>query len=153
MELYLFGSDAPVAAGSLNFISPQADTLSQTVLAKAQFDNGTGLLQDNQRVDVRVILGERPGLLVPANAITRLGGQSFVYVAADAPPPEDGQPPIEGQVAQLRPITLGSMQGNEFQVLDGLSRGEEIVVTGILNLQDGAPIEPQEEAADASSAP
>ncbi|MEO0431546.1 MAG: efflux RND transporter periplasmic adaptor subunit [Cyanobacteria bacterium J06656_5] len=153
VELYLFGTDAPVAAGSLNFISPQADTLSQTVLAKAQFDNGTGILQDNQRVDVRVILGERPGLLVPANAITRLGGQSFVYVAADAPPPEDGQPPIEGQVAQLRPITLGSMQGNEFQVLDGLSRGEEIVVTGILNLQDGAPIEPQEEAADASSAP
>ncbi|MEL6130417.1 MAG: efflux RND transporter periplasmic adaptor subunit [Cyanobacteria bacterium J06627_3] len=153
VELYLFNTDAPVAEGSLSFISPQADTLSQTVLAKAQFDNGAGILQDNQRVDVRVILGERPGLLVPANAITRLGGQSFVYVAADAPPPEDGQPPIEGQVAQLRPITLGSMQGNEFQVLDGLSRGEEIVVTGILNLQDGAPIEPQEEAADASSSP
>ena len=66
---------------------------------------------------------------------------------------KQGQPPIEGQVAQLRPITLGAMQGNNFQVLDGLSRGEEIVITGLLNLQDGVPIDPQEETADASTSP
>ncbi|MBE9066523.1 efflux RND transporter periplasmic adaptor subunit [Leptolyngbya cf. ectocarpi LEGE 11479] len=150
VELFTFGSDTPVANGSLSFISPQTDASTQTVLAKARFTNATGVLQDNQRVDVRVILSERPGLLVPAMAITRLGGQSFVYVAADAPPPEEGEPPAEGQVAQLRPVTLGAMQGNDFQVLDGLSKGEEIVVTGLLNLQDGASITPQEEAASAS---
>ncbi|NEQ50355.1 MAG: efflux RND transporter periplasmic adaptor subunit [Leptolyngbya sp. SIO3F4] len=153
VELFTFGADSPVAAGSINFISPQTNTSTQTVLTKAQFANATGLLQDNQRVDVRVILEERPGLLVPANAITRLGGQSFVYVAVDAPPPEAGQPPIEGQIAQLRPVTLGAMQGNDFQVLDGLSRGEEIITTGLLNLQDGAPIAPQEEAVDVSASP
>lgn len=150
VELFTFGSETPVANGSLSFISPQTDASTQTVLAKAQFANATGVLQDNQRVDVRVILDERPGLLVPAMAITRLGGQSFVYVAADAPPPEEGEAPVEGQVAQLRPVTLGAMQGNDVQVLDGLSRGEEIVVTGLLNLQDGASITPQEEAASAS---
>ena len=150
VELFTFGSDTPVANGTLSFISPQTDASTQTILAKARFTNASGVLQDNQRVDVRVILDERSGLLVPAMAITRLGGQPFVYVAADAPPPAEGEPPIEGQVAQLRPVTLGAMQGNDFQVLDGLSRGEEVVVTGLLNLQDGAPITPQEEAADAS---
>ena len=90
MELLTFGADAPVAEGSLNFISPQTNASTQTVLAKAQFTNTGGVLQDNQRVDVRVILDERPGLLVPANAITRLGGQAFVYVAVDAPPAEAG---------------------------------------------------------------
>ena len=154
VELFPFGAaDTPIAEGSLNFISPQTDASTQTVLAKAQFDNAVGSLQDNQRVDVRVIIDERSGLLVPATAITRLGGQSFVYVAADAPPPEEGQPPIEGQIAQLRPITLGSMQGNNFQVLDGLESGEQIVITGLLNLQDGTPIAPQAEAADGDSSP
>lgn len=153
VELFTFSSDDPVATGSLSFISPQTDAATQTVLAKARFSNLASNLQDNQRVDVSIVLDERPGLLVPATAITRLGGQSFVYVAADAPPPEEGQPPIEGQVAQLRPVTLGAMQGNNFQVLDGLSAGEEIVTTGLLNLQDGSPIAPQEEAADADASP
>jgi RND family efflux transporter MFP subunit len=153
VELLTFGSDTPVATGSLSFISPQTDAATQTVLAKARFSNLAGSLQDNQRVDVRIILEERPGLLVPATAITRLGGQSFVYVAVDATSPEAEQPPMEGQVAQLRPVTLGAMQGNNFQVLDGLSAGEEIITTGLLNLQDGVPIEPQEEAAEAAVSP
>lgn len=151
VELFMFGADTPVATGALSFISPQTDASTQTVLAKAQFENLTGRLQDNQRVDVRVILDERPGLLVPATAITRLGGQSFVYVAVDVPSPEEGQPAVEGQVAQLRPVTLGAMQGNNFQVIDGLSRGDQIVTTGLLNLQDGVPITSQEESAAAGA--
>ena len=153
VELLRFGSSDPIAAGSLSFISPQTDASTQTILAKARFDNLAGRLQDNQRVDVRIILDERPGLLVPATAITRLGGQSFVYVAVDAPPPEEGQPPIEGQVAKLQPVTLGSMQGNDFQVLDGLSAGDDVVTSGLLNLQDGTPISRQEEAAEADASP
>lgn len=157
VELFTFGGDAPAATGSISFLSPQTDAATQTVLAKARFSNLGGRLQDNQRVDVRIVLDERPGLLVPAMAITRLGGQSFVYVAVDAPPPEAQQPtaeaPEEGQVAELRPVTLGAMQGNSFQVLDGLSPGEEIVTTGLLNLQDGAPIAPQEENAEVGTSP
>ncbi|MEM6255379.1 MAG: efflux RND transporter periplasmic adaptor subunit [Cyanobacteria bacterium P01_D01_bin.156] len=150
VQISTFGADIPEATGSISFISPQTDAATQTVLAKARFDNFGGRLQDNQRVDVSIVLDERPGLLVPAMAITRLGGQSFVYVAADAPPPQDGQPAMEGPVAELRPVTLGGMQGNSFQVLDGLSPGEEIVTTGLLNLQDGVPIAPQEETAEAA---
>ncbi|MEL6136459.1 MAG: efflux RND transporter periplasmic adaptor subunit [Cyanobacteria bacterium J06628_6] len=161
VELSTFGSDTPAATGSISFISPQTDSSTQTVLAKAEFVDAAERLQDNQRVNARVILDERTGLLVPATAITRLGGQPFVYVAVDAPPPEEGaegRRPEGGaapgapadapsQVAQLRPVTLGDMQGNDFQVLDGLSQGETIVTSGLLNLQDGMPIIPQEEGA------
>ena len=153
VELLTFGGDEPVATGSISFISPQTDAATQTVLVKARFENLSGRLQDNQRVDVRIVLDERPGLLVPAMAITRLGGQSFVYVAVNAPPSEEGQPAVEGQVAELRPVTLGAMQGNSFQVLDGLSPGEEIVTTGLLNLQDGVPIAPQEETTEVGASP
>jgi multidrug efflux pump subunit AcrA (membrane-fusion protein) len=39
---------------------------------------------------------------------------------------------------------LGDIQGNNYAVLDGLQAGETIVVSGILNLQDGTPIIPQD---------
>ncbi|NEP17462.1 MAG: efflux RND transporter periplasmic adaptor subunit [Leptolyngbya sp. SIO4C1] len=165
VELLTFGSDTPITTGAISFISPQTDPDTQTVLAKARFSGGAGRLQDNQRIDVRVILEEGPGLLVPATAVTRLGGQTFVYVTAEPEPSEgeagaaqgqsqsqpQGQDQAPQQVAKLRPVTLGDMQGNSYQVLDGLSPGETIVTSGLLNLQDGTPIAPQSESESAAS--
>ncbi len=156
VELTPFGSETPTISGSISFISPQTDPTTQTIQAKAEFVNSASRLQDNQRVNVAVILDQRSGLLVPATAVTRLGGQPFVYVAVDLPPAEEGSAPppagppgapampVPTQMAQLRPVTLGDMQGNNFQVLDGLSQGETIITSGLLNLQDGMPIIPQE---------
>ena len=149
VELIAPGSDTALASGSITFISPQANAASQTVLVKAQFNNPAGQLQDAQRVEARIIWSEQTGVLVPTSAITRLGGQTFVYVAEagspeELPPPEAIPPGTSApdQVARLRPIELGNIQGNSYQVLSGLEPGEIIVVSGILNLQDGMPILP-----------
>ena len=55
------------------------------------------------------------------------------------------------QVARLRPVQLGQIQGNQYPVLEGLSTGETIVVSGILNLQDGTPVIPQSDDAGAAA--
>ena len=71
-------------------------------------------------------------------------------------PPADALPPgmpAPTQVARLRPVQLGTIQGNSYQVLDGLQPGETVVVSGILNLQDGTPILPQDAAAPAGAPP
>lgn len=82
-----------------------------------------------------------------------MGGQTFVYVAVEGteeelPPPQAMPPemPAPTQVARLRPVQLGDIQGNNFEILSGLEPGETIVTSGILNLQDGMPILPQSEA-------
>ena len=163
VELLTFDTGESAATATVNFIDPQSDPNTQTVLAKAEVANASGRLQDNQRVDVRVVLSERSGLLAPATAITRLGGQAFVYVAVDAPSleadpsatsegnpsnaEEGGPQQASQQIAQLRPVSLGAMQGNRFQILEGLSEGEVIVTSGLLNLQDGTPIVSQSEGA------
>ncbi|MGF1460880.1 MAG: efflux RND transporter periplasmic adaptor subunit [Leptolyngbyaceae cyanobacterium] len=147
--------DIPIAEGSISFISPQADSDTQTVLVKARFENTQGRLQDAQKVEARLVWSESSGVLVPSTAITRLGGQTFVYVADEGteeelPPPaavSEGMPAPE-QVARLRPVELGELQGNDYEVLSGLEQGETIVISGILNLQDGSPILPQSEAAE-----
>ncbi|HEY9641162.1 MAG TPA: efflux RND transporter periplasmic adaptor subunit [Coleofasciculaceae cyanobacterium] len=139
-----------LTTGRISFISPAVDNTQQAVLAKASFPNN-GQLKDGQFVRARVIWQTSPGILVPTGAVARIAGQTFVYVAASggtAKPGEPekspaGQPQPSGQpqqVAQQRLVKLGSIQGNSYQVIEGLKPGEQVVVTGILNLQDGSPI-------------
>jgi multidrug efflux pump subunit AcrA (membrane-fusion protein) len=66
-------------------------------------------------------------------AVTRIGGQSFVYVAT-----QDGQ----GSVAKQRAVTLGDTIGNNYAVQSGLSPGERVITSGIQFLIDGAPVKP-----------
>jgi RND family efflux transporter MFP subunit len=128
--------------GQISFISPQVDANAQSILAKATFANASGLLLDGQYVRARVIWDEQPGVLVPATAISRIAGETFVFVAQETDG-EEGQPPL---VAEQRRVRLGILQGNDYQVLEGLAPGEQVVVSGILNLSDGAPINPDPQA-------
>ena len=142
----------PLVTGRISFVSPQVNATQQTSLAKASFPNN-GKLKDGQLVRARLIWETSPGILVPTNAITRIAGQTFVYVAAKGEAGKAGQGSAGAQakpsgdpsgkpqqIAQQRLVKLGNIQGNSYQVLEGLKPGEQVVVTGTLNLQDGSPI-------------
>jgi len=172
VELTLFGSDEVVSTGNIRFISPTTDAGTQTVLAKARFSSPRQPLQDDQRLEVRVIWDERPGILVPTTAISRMGGETFVFVPGEPEPPAEGDASAQGQppqggaeegspdgppptVAKLVSVKLGDLQGNRYQVLEGLEPGDTIVTSGLLNLRDGVPIDPEanrpSESADKTS--
>ena len=136
--------------GSITFVSPQVNANSQTILTQALFPNPDGQLRDSQDVRARIIWSERQGVLVPTTAVNRIGGQAFVYVAqkpenteskGERPfAPTQNQPQL---VARQVPVKLGEIQNNSYPVLEGLQPGDRVVVSGILNLSDGAPIKPQ----------
>lgn len=145
----------PLLRGRISFVSPEVNTTNQAILAKATFVND-GSLRDGQLVRTRVVWNTKPGVLVPTVAVTRVAGQTFVYVAEQAEPanadgaaakppepaPTNGQPPAAPpqQIARQRPVTLGNIQGNQYQVISGVKAGEDVVVSGVLNLSDGVPI-------------
>ena len=128
-----------IAVGQVNFTAPRVNPNAQSVLVKAQFANPTGRLLNNQFVRARVIWDDRSGLLVPSAAISRLGGETFVFLA-EPQPLQPGQPPQ--LIARQRLVKLGNIQGNNYQVLEGLQAGDRIVTSGVLNLSDGIPINP-----------
>ena len=130
-----------IAIGQISFISPNVSANSQTILAKATFPNPNGELLNLQFVKAKVIWKEQPGILVPVIAVTRLGGQTFVFTAQKPEQQKPGMPPL---IARQKPVKLGTIQGNNYQVIEGLQAGEKIIVAGILNLTDGAPITAQE---------
>jgi RND family efflux transporter MFP subunit len=124
--------------GRISFISPQVDAQNQQILAKASFPNPEGILRDGQKVRAKVIWKRSPGVAIPATAVSRVAGQTFIFVAQT----QGGQ----GQsklVARQKPIKLGEIQGNNYQVIEGVKPGEKIITSGLLNLSDGAPIIPQ----------
>ncbi|WP_416666566.1 efflux RND transporter periplasmic adaptor subunit [Egbenema bharatensis] len=127
---------SPLLQGQISFVSPEVNTVEQAVLAKASFPN-QGQLRDGQFVRARVIWETGPGILVPVAAVTRIAGQTFVYVAQ---PNEEAPPDQPQQIARQRPVQVGAIEGNRYQILSGLEPGEQVVTAGILNLSDGAPI-------------
>jgi RND family efflux transporter MFP subunit len=129
-----------IAKGQVSFISPNVSANSQTILAKATFSNAKGELRNLQFVKAKVIWKQNPGILVPVIAISRLGGETFVFTAEKSEKSEPGMPPL---MVRQKSVKLGSIQGNNYQVIEGLKAGEKVVVAGILNLSDGAAIMPQ----------
>ena len=124
--------------GSINFISPQVDTGAQSILVKARFPNADRSLRDGQYGRAKVLWSKRPGVLLPTIAVTRIGGQSFVFVVEQDS--AQGQP---RQVVHQRPVKLGEVQGDSYQTLDGVKAGDRIVVSNILKLRDGAAVQPE----------
>ncbi|OZH55378.1 hypothetical protein AFK68_05050 [Hydrocoleum sp. CS-953] len=43
-------------------------------------------------------------------------------------------------VATQKPVQLGSIQGQNYQVVDGLKGSDNIVVEGVVKLRNGVPI-------------
>ncbi len=118
---------------AIDFISPQVDNNLQGILAKAPVHADLGKLRNLQQIKARVVWTTSSIPVVPVLAVTRLGGQAFVYVATG----EGGK-----YVAKQRPITIGDTVGNDYSVLKGLQNGEKVIVSGTQFLMDGAPVQP-----------
>ena len=133
----LDASGKSIAMGKVSFIAPNATADSQTILAKANFANTNGQLLNGQSVQAKTIWNERSGILIPVTAVSRLGGKTFVFVAEAGKQTADGKSSL---VARQQPVELGSIEGNNYQVVKGLKVGDKIIISGFLNLTNGAPV-------------
>lgn len=128
----LDNSGKPVEKTSIDFVSPQVDDALQGILVKAPVRSPR--LRTEQIVKARVIWSVSPRPVVPVLAVSRIGGQAFVYVAKSAG---------EGKfVAHQTPIDLGETVGNDYAVLSGLGSGDKVIVSGTQMLMDGMPVIP-----------
>jgi RND family efflux transporter MFP subunit len=120
-------------ATSISFISPEMDTGLQGILAKAEVHSTPEILRNAQMIKARVIWSDNPLPLVPVLAVTRIGGQTFVFTVAQ----QSGH-----SVARQTPVELGDTVGNGYPVLKGLNPGDQVIVSGIQILADGFPVQP-----------
>jgi RND family efflux transporter MFP subunit len=122
----------PIENTSIDFVSPQVDDQLQGILVKAPVHSS--VLRNEQLVKARVVWGMTPHPIVPVLAVTRLGGQAFVFVAQSAGPGKF--------VAHQQAISLGDTMGNNYAVLSGLANGDKVIISGTQFLMDGMPVMP-----------
>jgi RND family efflux transporter MFP subunit len=117
----------------IDFLSPQVESTLQGILVKAPVQASPELLRNAQMIKARVIWSTTPMAVIPVLAVTRQGGQSFVFLA-------------QGQgghfTARQTSVTLGDTVGNSYSVTSGLKAGDRVVVSSTQYLVNGMPVMP-----------
>ena len=70
---------------------------------------------------------ETHGILIPRRAIIGSVKDAYVYL-------------VEEGIAREQAITVGSLIGDQIEVIDGLKSGDCIIVSGLINVSDGLPV-------------
>ena len=115
----------------VDFVSPQVDPTLQGILVKRAFNvPRLDIVRNAQMIKARVIWSTKPMAVVPVLAVTRQGGQTFVFVAR-----EQGGHVIAAQT----PVVLGDTVGNTYAITSGLNAGDKVIVSSTQFLVNGMP--------------
>lgn len=126
--------------GSLDFAGDVVDPATGAVALRARLPNPDHRLLPGTFVTVQASLGEqRNAFRVPQVAVQRDGQGAYVLVIG-----KDGKVVRKG-------ITTSLMQGSDWIISDGLSPGDQVVVSGLQRVQPGQPAKIAAPAADSAS--
>ena len=122
----------------LDATDPLVDPAGRAIAARARLDNAAGKLRPGMFVRVRLLFGERKGvLMLPEQAIVP-GGQPAVFKVVDGK-------------AKLVKIRIGVRRAAQVEVVEGLAEGDVVVTAGQLKLRDGAAVKAIGEGVPAST--
>ena len=144
LEVDAFDRDAKtkLAQGSLTTLDNQIDPTTGTLKLRATFQNAKGTLFPNQFVNARMLVQEKRGVtLVSTAAVQRNSQATYVYVVKT------------DSTVTVRPIIIGTTEGDDSEVTSGLVPGEVIVMTGVDKLQEGTKVKAQIPAAKVPAKP
>ncbi len=136
LPVQVLDTDGKVLESSkVDFLSPQVDSSTQGILLKAPVHSGAaGVFRAAQLVKARVIWKTAPMPVVPVLAVSRQGGQSFVFLAVKQP---------DGHVAARQiAVTLGDTVDNNYSITSGIKVGDQVIVSGTQFLVDNMPVLP-----------
>jgi HlyD family secretion protein len=105
------------ANGKISALSPEV--VNHEVLARVRFDGAQppGLRQ-NQRVSARVLIENKPNVLILARGpFVESEGGRYAYV-------------MDGNIAVRRPVQLGATSVSAVEILGGLKPGDKVVIAG-----------------------
>ncbi|MDE5881661.1 MAG: efflux RND transporter periplasmic adaptor subunit [Muribaculaceae bacterium] len=111
--------------GRITEINPLIDENGH-IQVKARLADGKGLIDGmNVRVNINRPVGER--LMVPKSAVVLRSGRPVVFT-------------LDGKKAIWNYVTTGMENLDSYEITDGLSGGETVIVSGCENLAHEAPV-------------
>jgi membrane fusion protein (multidrug efflux system) len=129
VEVILIDGSLFPYTGRITFADSSFNPQTGTFLLRASVDNPKGTLMPNQFVRARIKGAIRPNaVLVPQRAIQQGSKGHFVWVVD------------KDDKAEARPVVVGSWNGDEWFVFEGLQAGERVVTDGGLLLSPGMTV-------------
>jgi membrane fusion protein (multidrug efflux system) len=113
--------------GQIEAVNPRIDANGRSLEMRARLDNASGKLRPGMFVRVRVIVGERSGLLVPEEAIVPQGEEFHVYKVVDG-------------MARRVPVKIGVRRAAQVEIVQGVAAGDQVVTAGMRLSRDGQPV-------------
>ena len=118
--------------GRIATISPAADPETRLFLIEVSIPNDAAMLRPGMIATVELEAEHRTAsLAVPLTAIVKSASGYGVFVAEEA----NGT-----TVARFRAISLGDLEGNAIRILDGVRRGDRVIVSAPSMLKDGEAV-------------
>nr|WP_157247344.1 efflux RND transporter periplasmic adaptor subunit [Pedobacter panaciterrae] len=117
--------------GRIDVIDGQFDKNTGAITVRAKFANPQGLLRSGNTGRIRLSLQHDNTLVVPQSATIEVQDKIFVYALADS------------NKVKKQAISVIGKTGTNYLVKDGVKAGDQIVLSGLDRLQEGAVIAPQ----------
>jgi len=118
----------------VSFIDPVLNSNTRTVILRAVLDNKTHVFKPGMFVVGKIKgikSGKEEALIIPSTAVLWTGKRSVVYVKTNPNEP----------VFEMREVTLGNKLGENYEVISGLSSGDEIVTNGTFTVDAAAQLQ------------
>ena len=122
-----------VFKSKVDFINPILDLATRTVKLRVVLNNEANIFKPGMFVEGKVkeiSSNSSPRLTIPTSAVLWTGERSVVYLKATADAP----------IFQMKEIKLGNRVGDAYEILEGLSIGDEIVTNGTFTLDAAAQL-------------
>ncbi len=121
--------------GKIVQVDRSMDPERQAFGAVAVFDNPGRLMMSGVNAGISVAsAGKTESVVIDRRHLIREGGRTFVYVE-------------ENGAARKQEVALGASTGLDVPVLKGLGPGDRLIVSGAMQLKDGARVRTAETAA------
>ncbi len=111
-------------------IDPRVDEDLRTLRLRAMADNGLGLLKPGMFVRVTLPLGSRESIMIPTEAIVPVLKGKVVYL-------------VKRGLATETPVVTGIRTDRTIQVLDGMTVGDSVIVSGLMSVKNDLPVRVQ----------
>jgi len=145
IELGVDAFPGQVFKGRIESLDARVAQDTRTLLVRGSLPNAKHKLLPGMFANVVVLVGEpRDVVTAPRTAVTySLYGDSIYVVKPAGEKTEDAAAPAGGEpklIADRRFIKTGQARDDRVEVISGIAAGEEVVTTGQLKLNPGAPI-------------
>lgn len=122
---------------NISFIDPTLDASTRAVSVRAEVSNASKDLKPEMFVTAEIKTQSKSSsseVMIPRTAVLWSGKRSVVYLkVSNAETPQ----------FEMREVTLGSRMGENYQILSGLQKGEEIVTNGVFAIDAASQLSGQ----------